>query len=425
MKETLEAILHEEIKPALGCTGPIVIALAASVARDSVGGDPLSVKVIVDKQTYSGSMTVGIPGTSMVGLDIAAALGAMAGDSRLGLEVLRKVSPSDEKKAESFLKNVKIEPYLRTGKTGLFVNAEVVTDRGKGKAIISKTHNNVVLIEADGKKIFEAEENDVEEPREIDYSEDAIREYCIKDFFDYARNESFEKLKFLKKAVDLNMFLAKTGLEKSTGAGFGWGYDSFDHESAFTRAKARAAAASDARMAGVDAPAMSCSTSGNAGIASSVPVVSIAMDLGKSEEEMLRALALSFLITIYVKSHIGRLSSICSCSLAASMGVTAAVTMLLGGSEAQVENAINSVGGGIGGVVCDGAKRGCAMKIAGAAGIALDAALLATKGIFIPLKDGIVGRSADDTIRNLGRVAQEGMTEVPDTLFDIVVSRGV
>jgi L-cysteine desulfidase len=189
------------------------------------------------------------------------------------------------------------------------------------------------------------------------------------------------------------------------------------------KAKSVTAAACDARMAGLDFPAMSCTTSGNVGIGASLPLVVVAEELERSEEELLRAIALSFLLTIYTKSHIGRLSAICACIIAASLGTTAGTVLLLGGKLAEIEKAINNVVGAIGGVICDGAKFGCSLKLASGVGVALESAFLAMKGVSIPPRDGVVCDCADETIHAIGRIAKEGMATTPEVLLDILMKR--
>ena len=422
MGKDLLAILKEEIKPALGCTGPISIAYVTSVARKAAGGNPKAVRVIMDKDSYKGNVAVGIPGTPLKGLDIAAALGALAGNPDVGLEVLKGVTPEDEKRAEDFLGNVVIEVNAKLKGIGLSVDAFVKTDEGEGHAKIFKTHDNVVLIEANGEVKFKKEIDD-EATDSIDYSKDEIRQYGAKDFFDFAKREPLENLLFLRETVKLNEALYKAGLDRKLGAGIGSTLMEVLPSSFISRAKARAAAAADARMAGLDIPAMSCATSGNAGLTASVPLISIREDLEKSEEELLRSLALSFLLTISVKSHIGRLSSICSCTIGSSIGVAAGTVLLMGGSLSQAERAINSLIGAIGGIVCDGAKAGCALKLADSVGAGIESALLSMKGTGIPKRNGLVCDSADESITAIGKLALEGMVPATDVMFNIIMER--
>lgn len=421
MPTDLLRILQKEIAPALGCTGPTSVSFVVSVARDAVGGTPKSVHVIMDKDGYKNSIAVGIPGTTLMGLDIAAALGAVAGNSTSGLEVLQGVTGEDELKARQLLASTKVDIKWDLKDVELYNEAYVETDKGIGHAIVRRTHTNVVLIEANNKKIYEASAD--EHADRIDYSRDVIRQYRIRDFYQFAKYEPLDHLLVCREAIHMNKTLAEAGLENGLGSGFGYAFQNMEDQTLILKAKAFTAAASDARMAGLDLPAMSCATSGNVGIAASLPLYVVARELGRSEEELLRSLALSFLTVIYLKSHIGRLSAICACSIASSLGVAAGSAYLLDGNLREIEMAINSVTGSIGGILCDGAKPGCAMKLATSVGVAIEAALLARQGVSIKPRDGIVGLSADESIEAIGRIAREGMITADEVMARIIISR--
>lgn len=425
MEEQLLSILKQEIKPALGCTGPTSVSFAAAAAKDLVGGKPGKVRIIMDKDGYKNSIAVGIPGTTLFGLEIAAALGALAGDSSYGLEVLKDAGAEDEKQAIEFLPKVSVEIKWDLQGVGLYNEAYVETENGVGHVIVRKTHTNIVFKEINGEVLFDKrnETGNTSTDLQMDYEKDAIRSYSVKDFYDYAGNCPLEEIEFLKEAITLNARLAEAGLEKKTGSDFGRTFNSLDTMGLITEIKAVTAAASDARMAGLKLPAMSCATSGNVGISSSLPLAIFSDRKNIGQEKLLRSLALSFLIVIYVKSHIGRLSAICACSIASSLGVAAGTTFLLGGSYRQVEHAINSVVGSIGGILCDGAKYGCAMKLAHSAGVAVESALMAMKGVSIRAGDGLVGDSADETIQAIGRIAQEGMIITDEVMARTIIER--
>jgi L-cysteine desulfidase len=256
-----------------------------------------------------------------------------------------------------------------------------------------------------------------------DHSMDPIRKFTVRDFFNFSQDVAIEEIDFINEAVEMNKKLAMAGLNPHTGGGFGMAFKSLEGDSIVTKAKALTAAASDARMAGVDLPAMSCASSGNVGIAASLPLAALAEELEKDKEELLRAVALSFLTTIYLKSHIGRLSALCACAIAASLGVTAGAVRLLGGKHGQVEMAIQNVVGGICGIICDGAKLGCALKLAMAAGVALESAHFAIKGVAIPARDGLVFDTADETIAAVGRVAVNGMMKTDEVVCRLIIDR--
>lgn len=421
-KELLE-ILKKEVKPALGCTAPVAIAFAAAAARNAVGGEPERVFVRMDKDTYKNTLAVGIPGTSLRGNEISAALGALAGDASAGMEVLKKITPADEKKASGFLENTQVEICWEKKGVGLWIEAAVKTSAGTGKAVLSKTHTNIVFLEENGRTVIDTGEND---SRGIapDYSKDEIRKFTLSDLFDFSMGIDLEEIAFLSGGLEMNLRLAEAGLQDGIGAGFGRGFASLGGNSMVMRAKSLTAAASDARMAGYPLPAMCCATSGNVGITAMLPLFAMAEHTGNEKSEILvRAVAFSCLLTILMKSHIGRLSALCACAIAAGIGVAGGASILLGGDKGCAERAIRNISGALTGVVCDGAKYGCALKLSSAAGLAIESAQFAEKGIVIPGGDGLVCDTGDETMAIIGRVAREGMVTTSDVMAKIIIER--
>jgi len=402
-------ILKKEVVPALGCTGPTAVSYVAAEAASAIGGKPLQVEVKVDRHIGTKNGDVGIPGTSVVGLKMAAALGALAGDAAAGLNVLHNVTPKDESEALKFSHsgNVIVTPDLETEILGLFMDCTVTTDKGIGRAVVVKTHTNLVYREANGQVQVNIPYDRIASMNE---SHDAMAHYKIADFYDMATQTPLEDLAFLKESIKLNRALAdSTFAGKAKGAGFGVSMLNRSEGNLIRKAKALTAAGAEARMVGYPLPAMSCATSGNVGITASLPLISMAGDLNSSEEELLRALAMSFLMTICVKNRIGRVSSMCACVTAASQGIAAGAAMLLGGNLACVDRAINNTVVNVFGVVCDGARVACALKLASAAGIAIECAMLAKEGIMTPANEGVIGTDADETLDFMGDFAQHGM----------------
>lgn len=407
--EELLRILKKEISPALGCTGPTAIAYVASEAATAVGGIPKRIFLKVDRHIGTKNSDVGIPNTTYVGNEIAAALGAIAGDAAAGLNVLHGVRFEDEQAAKQLVLDgkVTVEPDLTTDILGLFMDCTVETDRGVGRAVVVKTHTNLVYREANGQVQVDIPYDRIASMNE---THDPMVAYGIGDFFDFATGAPIEKLLFLREAIAMNKELAGAVFAGEVqGAGFALSMMKRSAGDPFRRAKAMTAAGSEARMAGISRPAMSCATSGNVGITASLPLISIAEDLNVSEELLLRALAMSFLVTICVKNRIGRVSSMCACVTAASQGIAAGVCILRGGDLAAVNRAINTTLVNVFGVVCDGARLACAMKLASAAGIAMECAEIALDGYETPPCEGVCGESADDSLNFMGSFAQNGM----------------
>lgn len=418
----LRDILKSEIRPALGCTGPTCISYVVAVARELVGGTAKHVKLVMDRTNGAKNCDVGIPGTSILGVDIAAALGALCADASAGLENLHNVTPADETEAARFAKkDVDVEIDWQYDRVGLYVDATVETDCGVGRAIISQTHLNVVYKERNGETIFKAQAFG----RESSDNETAapIRKYTLRDFLAFAENVPIGEIAFLQNAVDMNTLLAETGISERLGVGFGYAFNDLTNDSLISYAKALTAAASDARMSGKDMPAMSCATSGNVGITASLPLVAVARVKNIENEKLLRALALSYLLTVYGKNHIGRLSAMCACAVTASVGVAAGTVLLLGGGYDEIDHAIMNTIASVFGIVCDGARVTCAYKLANTIGIAIESALFAMHGVNVPAGQGVVSWNADETIALMGRFAREGMVDMDKALCKVMFER--
>lgn len=415
MNEILE-ILRSEVKPSLGCTGPISVSLATASAKNAVGGNPKNIKIIIDRDTYKNSISVITPGTSFKGVLEPAVLGAFYGEPELGLELFKNMKYIDEDFIRRFAgENTTCEISTELNSVELYIEAYVETENGIGHAIIEKVHDNIIVEE-----IVSAVSNNYTYENDFTHDKsDDIRNFCIKDFYNFVNNIELNKISFIKTAIDLNEKLAYAGLNENMGSKFGMGFKKIGSN----KAKMLAAAASDARMSGKNLPAMSCATSGNVGITASIPLIAIADEYGNSTDELIRAVSLSYLMTIYVKSHIGRLSAMCACATAASIGVGAGTSYLMSNDLNKIEMTIKNIIGSMAGILCDGAKLGCALKLSMAVGVAIESALLANDCICIPNGDGLVCDNADDTIAMLGRIAKKGMLFTDEYLCKEIINR--
>ncbi|MFA6008098.1 MAG: L-serine ammonia-lyase, iron-sulfur-dependent, subunit alpha [Candidatus Shapirobacteria bacterium] len=422
MNSELCEILKSEVKPALGCTGPISAAFAASAAKSVIGGTPLHISILVDKDTYKNSISVATPGTPFWGTKNPTVLGAFYGKPELGLEVIRDAHDADFTTIEAFARDhCDLDIKWDMKSLGIHIDVRVDTEQGYGRAIVANEHDRIVLLETNG-RIIRREENLSQEISEFERKR-PIRSHTMKELYEFSRNVDLGEIQFLKEVLDCNLALARYGLDTKAGAGFGLAILELKGYAPYLRAKALAAAASDARMSGAPLPAMSCAGSGNVGISASVPLSAIAEGHGISEEGLLRALAFSYLLTILGKAHIGRLSPICACAMAASIGIGAGTCMMLGGSFEQVEYTIANIVGSTGGVLCDGAKFGCAYKLASAIGLAIESAELALMNVHIPALDGIVCASGDQTLAMLGRIASVGMLGADEYMSRELIGR--
>lgn len=413
-------ILHDQTFPALGCTEPAALAYAGALARERIDGKIKSVMVLVDKKFYKNCLRVTIPKTHLKGIDYAAALGILSGNTKYRLEVLRDITDDDIKQAAAFgasgMIKVNICPVNH-----LFIEVSIETSEGSVRCRIEKNHTHVSLIEQDGHVIFSGDSRFGE-------TDDPIKMLDIENILQFIHQVPSEEIEFLSDGWEMNLGIAQEGIKNRQESFFGGALkDAYGTGHSLINiagyAKALTVAACDARMGGVNHSVMAVAGSGNLGITSIVPVVVVSKAKAVSREKTLRAIALSQLITIYIKSKIGVLTSACGCAVAAGVGVSGALAFVLDGSDAEICLAMNTAIGGLAGMICDGAKGGCAMKLAIAIGAAFDATFLARKGISIQDADGIVDADVERSIANLSLITVEGMRCVDDSLIKVMKER--
>lgn len=414
--EACSRALRRGVTPALGCTEPAAAALAAAEARALLGRAPDRIALRVSGNLYKNGMGVGVPGTGMNGLAVAVAAGAVAGDADAGLQVLRGLRPDDAERARAMLDRVSIA--IVEGEDPLFVDVTVEADGHAARVVIRGGHTRVVLRELDGRTVFAAEPSISAAPESTDLSLAVI--------LDFATRVPLDEIAHMDDAARLNTALAEAG---AGGLGLRVGATLLEQvrlgllsDDLMTMAMRLSAAASDARMDGAPLPAMANSGSGNQGIAATMPVVAAALLLDVGRERTIRALALSHLVAIHIKSRQDALSALCAAATAA-MGAGAAITWLLGGDAPAIENCLHNMIGDVTGIICDGAKTSCAMKVSTAAQAAVKAALMARSGIRVRADEGIVGIDAERSIANLGDLAREGMRETDKRILKIMLEK--
>ncbi|WP_207261961.1 L-serine ammonia-lyase, iron-sulfur-dependent, subunit alpha [Desulfovibrio sp. Huiquan2017] len=414
------AIIDKEVVPALGCTEPITISLAAARAAETLGVLPERISVLVSGNLLKNGMGVGVPGTGTTGLDIAAAVGVTGGKSELGLEVLRDLSEEQVRQGKQLLEEGRVSVGVTD--VGELLYAEVTVEAGgeTARCAIAREHTAIVLVEKNGDVLL-----DKRQPASVEESGDWP--LSISDIYEYATEAPLEDLDFILEAARMNEAAAAMGLESDWGLQVGRSMDrdlaaGLRADDIISYATKLTAAASDARMEGAPLPVMSNSGSGNQGLTATLPVVAFARRRGDSEEALVRALIMSHLTAIHLKHHLGRLSALCGASLAAT-AAGCGIVLLLGGGLHEIESAIRNTVGDIAGMVCDGAKTSCALKVASCVEAAINAALLAMKGISIPGRDGIVADDIEACIRNIGRLGSVGMVETDKVILDIMTSK--
>ena len=440
--EEIIALIKQEVKPALGCTEPIAVALAVAKAAEIISENcpccgswrmkaDFKLDVAVSGNILKNGMGVGIPGTGMVGLPVAAALGAVCGNSSLGLEVLKGLTPEAVARAKELVAKGFVHISVADTEHLLYVKATVTVDDNTvasaevdphAYAVIEDDHDRIVETSfAD--KILMSSESAAGLPAE---ASESPYDLTVQSIWNFAREAPYEDIAFILKDRTLNLALAEEGLRGNYGLQVGKAIRENQKEvfgdDFMSYAMGMTAAASDARMAGSTLPAMSNSGSGNQGITVSMPVIAYALKYKVDDEKLARALILSNLVAIHIKHFLGKLSALCGCVVAAT-GSACGIVYLEGGGYEQVCAAIKNMAGNITGMVCDGAKVGCAMKVASGVSCAVQSAVLALRGTCIPSTDGIIEDDVEKTIRNIGTIGSAGMKATDRMILDIMLCK--
>lgn len=414
-------ILSNQVRPSLGCTEPGAVAYAVSRAKELLNSNIKELIITVDKNVLKNGMDVGIPGTSETGIVFAAALALIIGKSEYSLEALKDVKDEDIEKALKLMEDEIIKLELNSKMEGLYICVKAIGEGEKSRVIIKNTHTNIVFESKDDLILLNNNTIELQEPKEI---RDKIRDFSIGDLIDFTNRVPMEDISFIQDGIYMNLRIANVGINEELPLAIGLGKYLYNNaKDIYSMAKAYTAAASEARMSGHLMPVMSSAGSGNHGLVSIIPIAYIGREKGIEEERILRSITLSHLITIYVKSYIGALSPVCGCGVAAGVGATAGLTYMMGGSHEQIKCGIKNMLAGICGMICDGAKIGCAYKLSISTDAAIDAANMALKNIFIPSDNGILGESAEETIQNLAKLSNIGMGNTDNIILDVMLEK--
>lgn len=409
-------ILRRDVVPALGCTEPMSVALAAANCRLLLGCAPEQLQVWVSGNLFKNGMGVGVPGTGMTGLAIAAAVGAIGGDPHAGLEVLKQLTSQQLEIAKQLLPQVRVD--VKAVPEVLY--AEVVAQGGghEARVVICTDHTRITLLELDGQELQRKSSAPA-----VTIKTAGNSAMTLQAIVEFALQVPLAGIAFIRDAAVMNQALSDEGLR---GYGLQIGKILTEQverrllsDDLMTLAMRLTSAASDARMDGAMLPAMSNSGSGNQGIAATMPVVAAARFLGSSQEALTRALAMSHLVAIYIKTYQNKLSALCAASTAA-MGAGAAITWLLGGDYRQIGYCINNMIGDVSGIICDGAGSACSMKVSTSASAAIKASLMAVNNLGVTQSEGIVASTVDETIANLGRLSRQGMLDTDVEIINIM-----
>lgn len=421
--QQLLQLLRSEVIPAIGCTEPIAVALCVARAKELLGCEPEQIAVYLSKNVYKNALAVGIPNTGMIGLPIAIALGATVGKSEYMLEVLRDATPKAVAYAKDYMLRVPAQIHINyEAPCILYIHAEVTANGKTAQATIMDGHTNFV---ESGTRSQEPRLNN-----EIETTENAL---SLRRVYDFAMEVDPHDITFLKEGAEMNTAAAETSFADQYGHGLGRllrantltttpKMEKLFGNTLFTKIISYTCGACDARMSGAMVQVMSNSGSGNQGISCSIPVYLYAKENNCDEVQTLRALALSNLTVIYIKQSLGRLSALCGCVVAAT-GSAAGITYLMGGNYEEITYAIKNMIANISGMICDGAKPGCALKVTSGVATAIFSAYLAMQHSFADSTEGIVEDDIDRTIRNLTRIGHDGMQVTDDLILDIMTHK--
>lgn len=415
LRQEIIELIKKEVVPAIGCTEPMAVALCTAKAKEKLGVIPCKVEVLLSANILKNAMGVGIPGTGMVGLPIAVSLGAIVGKSAYGLEVIKDATQQAIEEAKRFISTDAIKITLKEGiKEKLYI--EVICHDSHGnmsKAIIAKSHTNFV----------EDDWNDNTDDQET-LDENHLSMRLVHEF---ATTAPIEEIEFINESRKMNENAAREALKGNYGHELGKTLSrplgkGIMGESIFSHILSATSAACDARMAGAMIPVMSNSGSGNQGIAATLPVVVFGKENHNTEEEITRALVLSHLTAIYVKQSLGRLSALCGC-VVASTGSSCGITYLMGGTYEQIAFSVKNMIANLAGMVCDGAKPSCALKVSSGVSTAVLSAMLAVQNKYVTSVEGLIDDDVDKSIHNLTRIGHDGMNETDKMVLDIMTHK--
>lgn len=422
-REQIIALIKREVVPAIGCTEPIAVALCVAKATETLGCHPENIKVFLSANILKNAMGVGIPGTDMIGLPIAVALGALIGKSEYQLEVLKDSNPEAVEAGKKMIESQCIDIALKENiEEKLYIEAVCTHGNDSATAIISGGHTNFVYISRNQDVLL-----DNRTPASAE-AQAAHVELTLRKVFDFATTAPLEEIEFILEARRLNKNAAERSFQGKYGHELGRMLRNSQTErnimgnNTFTHILSYASAACDARMAGAMIPVMSNSGSGNQGIAATLPVVVYAEDNHNSEEELTRALILSHLTAIYIKQSLGRLSALCGCVVAAT-GSSCGITYLMGGGYQQVMYAVQNMIATLTGMICDGAKPSCALKLTSGVSTAVMSAIMAMEQKCVTAVEGIIEENVNQSIRNLTKIGSEGMNETDKLVLDIMTHK--
>ncbi len=416
-------LINREVIPAIGCTEPIAVALTATKAREILGNIPEEITVLLSANVLKNAMGVGIPGTRMIGFPIAIALGVLAGNSDYQLEVLKDITPEDVEKGKQLIAEKRIQIGLKENiSEKLYIEVTVKHKNETATVVTSGNHTDFIYIAKNNNILLNKQSSSLQEKEN-----DETIKLTLSKVYDFAMETPLNEIRFILKTAHLNKAAAEQSFNEQYGHQLGRILSQEKNESmlghnVYSSMLCYTSAACDARMAGANITVMTNSGSGNQGIAATLPVVIYGEQENKTEEELIRALVLSHLTVIYIKQYLGRLSALCGCVVAAT-GSSCGITYLMGGSYQQVEYAVKNMIANITGMICDGAKPSCSLKLATGVSTAFLSAMLAMEGKYVTSVEGIIDEDVDKCIQHLTLIGNQGMEQTDKVVLEIMTGK--
>jgi len=377
-------MLKAEVKPAVGCTEPVALALACAKAKELLGEEVLENEMLVSPNIYKNGMGVGIPGSKRAGLKIAAAMGIIGGHSENGLSVLETLTSEEVEESETYMDNNPISVSPADTKEKVFIQVILKGKEHSAKVTIRTKHDNFTFLERDGEVLLNNEEDRKIQATSTDTEEKLMDTVTIKELIENVEKIDFKDIEFLLDGVKMNEEMASIGLDQKVGIGVGYGIKKSIEEGLI------------------------------------LPIVAYNDKFPQTDEKLARALAISHLVTGFIKNFTGRLSAVCGCGVAASTGAAAGLSWLMDSTQDQIEGAIENMIADLSGMICDGAKPGCALKLSSAASAAMQSAIIAKQDCLVPSQNGIVGSTVEESIKNLGRVSDKGMSVTDEVILNVM-----
>lgn len=428
-QKKLLTLIKQRTIPAIGCTEPVAIAFATAIAKEhlekKIGNinlekDITTINIQVSINIFKNGKSVIIPNTNKTGLDLAAALSLVCGNSANSLCIFADVNKTYIKKANNILKRklIKIIPVLDVN--DVFVQVELKGEKNNVKVVLEGGHTDIKFIEIDGEKVFEDKS-----VGDKTISSEFLKKMTFNEIKKISEEIDIKELDFILEGIDINKKAAQEGLKKKNSLRWGASLLKLQKEGkiandASIKARILTAAGADIRMGGGNCPIMTSGGSGNQGLGVILPIFVVAEEVNASQEKLIRATFFGHAINNFIKAYTGKLSAICGCAIGAGIGASAGITWLLGGKEKEIEGAAQNMLANITGMLCDGAKESCSLKLSTSAGEAVIASYMAYNNVIIPLKVGIIGNSIEETIKNIAILCKKGLSKTDETIVEIM-----